>query len=192
MTAGRLTLVLGGIRSGKSAFAEELVRGMGLPTIYLATGQATDDEMEARIQSHRQRRPAEWATVEEPLELVKALEPTLAGTSGRTAVMVDAMDTWVGNLLFRHEESPAEELTALTTNKTDQLLELLERSPAEVVMVSSEVGHSLVSPNELGRRFQDLLGSVNQRLAAAANDVYLVVAGIPLQVKPPGYKQSGE
>ncbi len=189
--SGKLTLVLGGIRSGKSAYAEGLVAALGRPVIYLATGMAADDEMAARIRQHRERRPKDWVTVEEPLDLGQALERSLSGAGGGNAVLIDSVDTWISNLLFQHEDLRAEELAGLSINEIERLLAVLGDSPARVVMVSSEVGHGLVSPHELGRRFQDLLGAVNQQLAAAADEVYLVVAGIPLQIKPGGENKPG-
>jgi adenosylcobinamide kinase/adenosylcobinamide-phosphate guanylyltransferase len=179
----RLTLVLGGVRSGKSAFAEKLVRQLDQPTWYLATGQVTDAEMSARIRRHRLTRPAAWTTLEEPLEPGQALASALGGKTGPRVVLIDSLDTWVSNLLLQHEARAAPELETRTMSQVDQLLEGGQHPSTSVVMVSSEVGLSLVPPNELGRRFQDLLGLVNQRVAVAADQVYLVVAGIPVAIK---------
>ena len=98
-------------------------------------------------------------------------------------LLVDSLDTWVSNLLLAHETKSAGELESLANSKVEQLIDVCENSPSELVMVSSEVGHSLVPPNELGRRFQDLLGLVNQQAANLAHQVYLVVAGIPVEIK---------
>ena len=181
--AGQLTLVLGGIRSGKSAFAEGLAEKLGLPTIYLATGQVTDDDMAQRIRQHQERRPPTWTTLEEPLQLAPALSAALKAATAPTAVMLDSVDTWVSNLLLKYETETTPNLTSRTIEQVDQLLEVLSRNSAPTVMVSSEVGQSLVATTQLGRRFQDLLGLANQRLAAAATRVYLVVAGIPITIK---------
>ena len=181
--ANQLTLVLGGVRSGKSAFAEQLVRQLDQPTWYLATGQVTDAEMAERIRRHRESRPATWTTVEEPLELAGALASALKETSDPSAVLIESLDTWVSNLLLQHESQPAPDLESLTMSQVDQLLKVVQHPSTSVVMVSSEVGLSLVPPNQLGRRLQDLLGLVNQRVAVAANQVYLVVAGIPGVIK---------
>lgn len=187
LMSNRLTLVLGGIRSGKSAFAEKLVRQLGQPTWYLATGQVTDAEMFDRIRRHRLRRPASWTTLEEPLEPGQALASALGGIDHPidhpSVVLIDSLDTWVSNLLLKHESQTAPELESLTMSRVDQLLKASQHPSTSVVMVSSEVGLSLVPPNELGRRFQDLQGLVNQRVAAAADQVYLVVAGIPVEIK---------
>lgn len=186
-----LTLVLGGVRSGKSAFAEKLVRQLDQqPTWYLATGQVTDSEMAERIRRHRESRPAAWVTLEEPLKLAEALHgaqiglwPTAKPSGPSAAVLIESLDTWVSNLLLQHESQPAPDLESLTISQVDQLIKVGQHPSTSVVMVSSEVGLSLVPPNQLGRRFQDLLGLVNQRVAAAANQVYLVVAGIPVEIK---------
>ena len=177
------TLVLGGVRSGKSAFAEGLIGALGLPVFYLATGLPVDEEFAQRIRRHQQSRPGDWVTVEGPLNPAAALETALPDDGGKCAVLVDSIDTWLSNLLLEHEAMPSPELETLAMSRLDTLLEMGRRSSMEMVLVSSEVGLSLVAPTQLGRRFQDLLGLVNQRAAAAANDVCLVVAGIPLQIK---------
>lgn len=186
---GRATLVLGGIRSGKSAFAEKLAEkltgeGPG-PTLYLATGQPVDSEMEERIRRHRQNRPAAWRTLEAPLDLAGPLDTALEAEDAPSVVLVDSLDVWVSNLLLDHEDDPAARLEALALSHIQRLMELIGTSKAEFFLVSSEVGLSLVSPNSLGRRFQDLLGLVNQAVAAAASTVYLVTAGLPMQLKGP-------
>jgi adenosylcobinamide kinase/adenosylcobinamide-phosphate guanylyltransferase len=181
--ASQIVVVLGGVRSGKSVFAEKLVRKLGQPTLYLATGQATDPEMAERIRRHRESRPASWITLEEPLELAGALESALAAPGPPGVVLVDSLDIWVSNLLLKHEEETAATLESLARSATDRMLEVCSVSPGAFFLVSSEVGLSLVPPYPLGRRFQDLLGLVNQRVAAAASRVYLVVAGIPVELK---------
>jgi adenosylcobinamide kinase/adenosylcobinamide-phosphate guanylyltransferase len=184
--ASGLTLVLGGVRSGKSAYAEKLAGELGRPTLYLATAQATDAEMAERIRRHRERRPAEWRTLEEPLDLAGALRGALTALDPPGVVLVDSLDVWVSNLLLQHENLDSKALEALVLGQTDQVIAASRESAAAFFLVSSEVGLSLVPPNPLGRRFQDLLGLVNQRVAAAAQQVYLVVAGIPLEVKAGG------
>jgi adenosylcobinamide kinase/adenosylcobinamide-phosphate guanylyltransferase len=179
----RLTLVLGGVRSGKSAFAEKLVRRLDQPTWYLATGQATDAEMDDRIRRHRRSRPPAWTTLEEPLVPGQALASALGATTHPGVVLVDSLDTWVSNLLLKYESQTGPELESFTLSQVDRLLQAGQRPATSMVMVSSEVGLSLVPPNQLGRRFQDLQGLVNQRVAAAADQVYLMVAGIPVEIK---------
>ena len=185
--ACRLTLVLGGVRSGKSAFAEELVRELdsesSRPTRYLATGQVTDAEMAERIRRHRERRPAHWLTIEEPLEPATALANALTIPNSPGAILLDSLDVWVANLLLAHENDAPAAVESLALAELERLLDACRQGDTNSVLVSSEVGLSPVPPNVLGRRFQDLLGTVNQRAAAAADAVYLVVAGIPLQIK---------
>ena len=185
--ACRLTLVLGGVRSGKSAFAEELVNELdsesSRPTLYLATGQITDAEMAERIRRHRERRPAHWLTIEEPLEPATALVNALTVPNSPGAILLDSLDVWVANLLLAHENDAPAAVESLALAELERLLDACRQGDTNSVLVSSEVGLSPVPPNVLGRRFQDLLGTVNQRAAAAADAVYLVVAGIPLQIK---------
>ena len=181
----RLSLVLGGVRSGKSDFAEKLARQEGKPVLYVATGLASDPEMERRIQHHRESRPDGWGTLEAPMELADSLEIALAGPNSPDVVLVDSLDSWIGNLLQEHEHEPGDVVESMAEDSLGKMLKICDRSPASVILVSSEVGLTLVPPFPLGRRFQDLLGLVNQRVAAAAGTVYLVVAGVPVAIKSP-------
>ena len=179
----QLTLVLGGIRSGKSAFAEKLVRDLDRPTLYIATGLPTDAEMERRIRLHRERRPGNWTTMEEPIDLAVGLQSALDHRPTPEAVLVDSVDHWVSNVLMRHENDSAAEVESLVMSTVHSALQACGSLDGAVVMVSSEVGLTLVAPYSLGRRFQDLLGLVNQKVATAADNVYLVVAGVPVEIK---------
>src|SRR5580692_6043746 len=158
MTALANTLVLGGARSGKSAFAENLVRDSGLARIYLATATAGDDEMKARVAQHRTQRGEGWITIEEPLALVDAL--TREATRGR-AVLVD-----------RDPEIEARRLTRF-----------LGVAKYPIVFVSNEVGLGLVPETPLGRRFRDAQGRLNQIVAALVPNVVFIAAGLPLWLK---------
>lgn len=180
-----LSLVLGGVRSGKSEFAESLARDLDRPALYVATGLATDAEMEERIRRHRERRPAQWSTLEEPLDPAAGLKIVLTASDQPPAVLVDSLDSWVSNMLLEHQTEEASRAETLTLAALDRLLNVQRHWPEAWFLVSSEVGLSPVPPSPLGRRFQDLLGLVNQRVAAAAARVYLVVAGIPVEVKRP-------
>ena len=183
--ASQLCLVLGGVRSGKSAFAEGRVAGLSQgPVLYVATGVAVDDEMRERIQRHQASRPQEWSTLEEPVELAEKLAPLLNMPGSPGAVIIDSVDVWVANLLMENQSENKQILEETVMTQTDKLLALAAGSPQVFVMVSSEVGLSLVPPEPLGRRFQDLLGMVNQKIAASATEVYLVIAGIPSKIKP--------
>ena len=181
---GKVTLVLGGIRSGKSAFAEELADRSGELVLYVATGKALDEEMADRIRRHRERRPAHWQTLEEQLYLPDALRCSNLHDVEVGVILLDSVDVWVSNLLLAEEDEELDATERFALESLESTLNLCREKVTQLVLVSSEVGLSPVSPNRLGRRFQDLLGTVNQRTAALADEVYLVVAGIPVKVKP--------
>ena len=182
--ASQLCLVLGGVRSGKSAFAEGRTAALSQgPILYVATGVAVDDEMKERIQRHQASRPQEWSTLEEPVDLAEKLAPLLNGAGSPCAVIIDSVDVWVANLLTKNQTENKQALEKTVMVQADKLLTLAADSPQVFVMVSSEVGLSLVPPEPLGRRFQDLLGMVNQEIAASATEVYMVIAGIPSRIK---------
>lgn len=170
MTIPRVTLVLGGARSGKSAFAEQLVGASEKP-IYFATAEALDEEMIERIRRHRARRAARWITVEEPLELVSLLSQHV---SPQSAVLVDCLTVWLGNLIHAGRNIDTE---------TNALVELLPTLGGGVVFVSNEVGMGIVPENKMARDFRDQAGRLHQALAARADSVYLVVAGIATTLK---------
>jgi adenosylcobinamide kinase/adenosylcobinamide-phosphate guanylyltransferase len=178
MTDLATTLVLGGARSGKSAFAERLVIESGLARIYLATATADDEEMKARIAHHRAQRGQGWTTIEEPLVLVDAL--TREATHGR-AVLVDCLTLWLSNLMLagRDPEIEARRLTRFLG---------VARYP--VIFVSNEVGLGLVPETPLGRRFRDAQGRLNQIMAAAVPDVVFIAAGLPLWLKRSSHTES--
>ena len=180
-------LVLGGIRSGKSAYGEQLATEIadGRAVIYVATGTATDDEMAERIRLHQERRPSDWQTVEAPLNPVGALQESGIQDGSVPVLLLDSLDGWVSNLLMEHERMEASELEARTVGAVRRFASYVGELDADAVVVSSEVGQSLVATSSLGRQFQDLLGTVNQAMAADSEAVTLVVAGIPVRVKPP-------
>lgn len=164
-----IELILGGARSGKSSFAEAQARASGLKVIYLATGEARDDEMAARISHHRARRPAGWRTVEEPLALAAALARMAARD---TCVLVDCLTLWLANVLLAERDG-----------EVAKLLEALPGLPGRIILVSNEVGWGIVPENALARRFRDEQGRLNQKVAALADRVTLVAAGLPLALK---------
>jgi adenosylcobinamide kinase/adenosylcobinamide-phosphate guanylyltransferase len=166
----RLTLVLGGARSGKSRYAESLITAQAPPWIYVATAQAGDDEMARRIAAHRARRNAGWQTIEAPHDLAGALETA----SAHARLLVDCMTLWLTNRMLAEADLDAE---------IGRLEEALLRRAGMAVLVSNEVGYGIVPDNALARRFRDAQGRLNQRLAASADRVVLVVAGLPLAVK---------
>jgi adenosylcobinamide kinase/adenosylcobinamide-phosphate guanylyltransferase len=165
-----LTLVIGGARSGKSAYAEHLATGTGRPRRYIATAEARDDEMRARIARHRQDRGTGWITVEAPLDLASAV----ASAHGEEVVLVDCATLWLTNHLLADRDLAAE---------ATALLAALAASAAPVVVVSNETGWGIVPENALARRFRDAQGRLNQRLAAEAGLVVTVIAGLPLVLK---------
>jgi adenosylcobinamide kinase/adenosylcobinamide-phosphate guanylyltransferase len=164
-------LVIGGTRSGKSRYAEERIGRLGLAPVYLATGAAGDAEMAARIAAHRARRGPEWRTVEEPLDLPGRLAEE-AG-AGR-AVLVDCLTLWLANLMEAEGDIGAE---------TERLVAALAKAEGAVALVSNEVGGGVVPENALARRFVDAQGVLNQRVAAAVDEVVLIAAGLPLVLK---------
>jgi adenosylcobinamide kinase / adenosylcobinamide-phosphate guanylyltransferase len=164
----RLTLVLGGARSGKSRYAENLITALPPPWTYVATAEARDAEMVERIAAHRARRGAAWRTIEEPHDVASVL----AAHEG--AVLVDCLTLWLSNRMLAGADMDAE-IVGLETALDARLW------PA--VLVSNEVGSGIVPDNELARRFRDLQGRLNQRLAARADRVVLMVAGLPVVVK---------
>ncbi|WP_407526099.1 bifunctional adenosylcobinamide kinase/adenosylcobinamide-phosphate guanylyltransferase [Methylobacterium oryzisoli] len=171
----RLTLVLGGARSGKSAYAERLIEALPPPWLYVATAQAWDDEMRARIAQHRARRSGGWETREAPRDLAGVLD----GTEPGRPVLVDCLTLWLTNALLAEADRSEAGLAA----ETAALVEACARHPGPLVLVSNEVGLGIVPDNALARRFRDETGRLHQRLAALADRVVLTVAGLPLVVK---------
>jgi adenosylcobinamide kinase/adenosylcobinamide-phosphate guanylyltransferase len=181
VSASSLTLILGGARSGKSAYAERQARRSGEPVLFLATAQALDDEMQERIAQHRAARPAEWRTLEAPLDLGAAL----AAESHAGVVILDCVTLLVSNrLLALPEDAPYDQAMQGVQAEIEALLAAREKLGGRWLVVSNEVGLGLVPPYPLGRMYRDALGWANQRLARAADEVLLMVAGIPMVVKP--------
>lgn len=172
-----LTVVLGGARSGKSALAVAAAEAQARPVVFVATGEAGDDEMAERIAAHRADRPVGWSTVEEPVDLARAVGRCPAGAF----VIVDCLTLWVANVLDRDGEEVVAEAAAVAA--------LCARRPAPVVVVSNEVGSGIVPADPATRRYRDLLGRVNCTFAAAADQAVLAVAG---RVVPLGAGSLGE
>ncbi len=166
-----ITLVLGGARSGKSKFAENLVEESGLKPVYIATAQAFDLEMEDRISRHQARRGDNWETVEAPIDLAEVLKTQ---STGDRAILVDCLTLWLSNLMINKMDIKAE---------GKQLVDTLDGSAGPVVMVSNEVGMSIVPEKKMARQFRDHAGELNQQFASMASQVYLVAAGLPLKLK---------
>jgi adenosylcobinamide kinase/adenosylcobinamide-phosphate guanylyltransferase len=164
--------LLGGARSGKSSLAVDFARRWDGPVTVLATGEAGDEEMAERIRRHRAQRPAEWTTVEEPLELGTAL----SRVAEDAAVVIECVSLWVANLLGRGDTDPEVEEQATA------VAELCAARRSLTIAVSNEVGLGVVPATPVGRRYRDLLGRVNGLWAAAADEVVFVVAGRPLRL----------
>ncbi|MCU1728997.1 bifunctional adenosylcobinamide kinase/adenosylcobinamide-phosphate guanylyltransferase [Pseudomonas sp. 7P_10.2_Bac1] len=166
-------LILGGARSGKSRLAEKLAADSGCPVIYIATSQPLDGEMSERVRQHRDRRPAHWGLIEEPIELARVLRENARPD---TCLLVDCLTLWLTNLLML--EDP-QRLSA----ERDALLESLAELPGQLVFVSNETGMGVVPLGELTRRYVDEAGWLHQALAERCQRVVLTVAGLPLTLK---------
>jgi adenosylcobinamide kinase/adenosylcobinamide-phosphate guanylyltransferase len=173
-----LTLVIGGARSGKSRFAMSLCPAQAKVT-FIATALASDDEMQSRIARHRRERPAQWKTIEEPLELAAAVALCVPESD---FVIVDCLTLWLSNICWRERESTFVDLERIASGQIKSVAQAAIQS--QVILVTNEVGCSLVPDSVLGRTFQDLQGFVNQWAARSADAVYLTVAGIPITIKP--------
>jgi adenosylcobinamide kinase / adenosylcobinamide-phosphate guanylyltransferase len=167
----QVTLVLGGARSGKSRFAEELAERSGPLRTYIATAEAFDGEMQSRIDQHKTRRGEGWQTIEAPLALTDEL-----AACGSPVVLIDCLTLWISNLMFRDRDVASE---------IDLLCAALVRVSGHVILVSNEVGMGIVPENALSRRFRDMQGLANQKVAAVADAVHFVAAGLPLTLKTP-------
>ena len=165
------TLVLGGARSGKSAFAEKLVLESGLKPIYIATSQIWDDEMRDRVDAHIARRGDDWKCVEAPLDLEGAL-----GQADQTgnAILVDCLTLWVTNMMMAEAD---------ISIRFSSLILQLEKLKSPVVLVTNEVGLGIVPENKMAREFRDHAGRLHQDIGAIASEVYFIAAGLPLQMK---------
>ncbi|HEY6003573.1 MAG TPA: bifunctional adenosylcobinamide kinase/adenosylcobinamide-phosphate guanylyltransferase [Anaeromyxobacter sp.] len=174
MSARELVLVGGGARSGKSAFALALSRRLGARRAFLATAQALDAEMERRVAAHRRERGAEFATVEEPLDVAGAL----ARLGGVDVVVVDCITLWISNLLLRGDSME------VIAKRVERLVETLEARPFHAILVTNEVGMGVVPETALGRAFRDASGRAHQELARRAHRVYLAALGCVVRLKP--------
>ncbi len=166
-----ITLILGGARSGKSRLAEAIIEQDSRDAVYIATAQARDDEMSARIAAHRARRGAAWRTVEIPLDLARGLSVLV---KAENPVLVDCLTLWLSNILLADRDAEAE---------IEALAAAITPAQGKVVLVSNETGLGIVPDNALARRFRDLSGILNQRMASLADNVLLVAAGLPLVMK---------
>jgi adenosylcobinamide kinase/adenosylcobinamide-phosphate guanylyltransferase len=171
----RITLITGGARSGKSAYAVKLAAERpGVRRVYVATGEASDEEMAGRIALHKAERPSDFVTVEEPVNVASALE----ALNGRAdIVIIDSLTVWVANLMRIYSGEDAFRHEART------LAHVMEQAQFDGIVVTDEVGSGIVPDNAVARHFRDVLGLANQRMARAATEVLLMIAGLPLRVK---------
>jgi adenosylcobinamide kinase/adenosylcobinamide-phosphate guanylyltransferase len=182
-----IELVIGGARSGKSVYAETQALESGLHVAYIATAQAQDAEMQRRIAHHQARRPADWASIESPLHLARTLQ---AEAAADRCLLVDCLTLWLSNLFFagaaaRQAEAGEAIGCPLLASETAALIDTLPRLPGRIVLVSNEVGWGIVPMHPVSRLFADEQGRLNQRVAAVAQRVTLVAAGLPLTLKAP-------
>lgn len=175
---GRLVLLLGGARAGKSSYALRLAQENDGAVCFIATAQAFDDDMSTRIDRHRSERPSHWQTIEEPYQIHHALRQA----SDAAVVIVDCLTLFVSNWLLR--ENDEHKCEQLLSDITADFLRTAQSRRQTIFCVSNEVGLGIVPETRLGRTFRDLLGRVNQDFAQAADEVYLLVAGLKMQLKP--------
>ena len=172
----RIVLITGGARSGKSRYAEERARRIGARLLYVATAEAGDEEMARRIAAHRARRGAEWMTIEAPIEIANALSEIRGGYD---AAVLDCVTLWLSNLTTRGDEIYVE-------RAVEEFIAAARAFDAPLFIVTNELGSGIVPDNALARAFRNLAGRANQRLAAVADEVVFMVAGMPLFVKKGG------
>ena len=174
---GELVLILGGARSGKSTMAERLARD-GERVLFIATAEALDEAMQRRIAAHRRYRPEHWDTLEEPIHLSRAVRPLV---DRYDTFVLDCLTLWVSNLLLADEDTADAE--GMILEKAKHLLDLIDTAGGRWILVSNEVGQGIVPSSALGREYRDVLGRVNQLVASRADEAYLMVAGLALELK---------
>ena len=180
-----LVLVTGGSRSGKSRFAQQLAAKRPGPHAYIATAQTLDEEMRQRVEAHRRSRPSEWAVIEEPWAVPEAIRRAAAASP---TVILDCVTLWMTNLLIS-DDAYDERRAEVAAN---ELVDAARADPAAtVIVVSNEVGSGIVPDNALARRFRDCAGRANEVIAGGADEVYLLVSGIPVRIKPGSLESKG-
>ncbi|MFC1918850.1 bifunctional adenosylcobinamide kinase/adenosylcobinamide-phosphate guanylyltransferase [Chloroflexota bacterium] len=179
-------LIIGGARSGKSRFAQELAIKSGKPVLFVATAVAGDEEMQQRIEEHKRTRPASWST----LEVTRHIGNQIAGEIGTAqVVIIDCITLLVSNILVRYADRGREQIDASlmeeeVTSEIGELTECINRLDASFIIVTNEVGTGLVPTNKMGRLYRDVLGKANQLLAQQADEVHLMVSGLAVKIKP--------
>ncbi len=182
------TLIIGGARGGKSRFAQELAEKTGEAVLFVATAEAGDEEMRRRIEKHRKSRPASWRTLEATSDLASRIGRE---TGGEGVVLIDCITLLVSNILGESGGRDGEQadeglIEEKVTAEIRELIECINQTGARFIIVSNEVGLGLVPANQMGRFYRDILGRANQILAQYADEVYLMVCGLPMPLKTPG------
>lgn len=187
--SGRLVLVTGGVRSGKSLFAEHLAATLGHKVLYLATSEIRDQEMALRVKAHQDRRPSNWSTIEEPIKIKEVIS---AIGQEYQVVLVDCLTLYISNLMAKNglmQENDNNDLTvqpeqeSIITHEIEQLCSVAKETCVTTLIVTNEVGWGIVPSYPLGRLFRDLVGQCNQIVAAHSDEVFLLVAGLPIKIK---------
>lgn len=181
-------MLIGGARSGKSRFAGELALKLGEPVLFVATAAAGDEEMKSRIEEHKRERPADWSTLEATTHIGSHIRQKIGGAQ---VVIVDCITLLVNNIFGQYSEQvDAHLIEEQLTGEINELVECINQVNANFIIVTNEVGLGLVPANKLGRLYRDFLGKANQILAAKADGIYLMVAGLPMPIKPAELSQS--
>ena len=176
-----LILITGGVRSGKSTFSEKLAEKLGKSVTFIATAQSLDEEMTERIAQHRSGRPVHWKTYEEPHQVESVIKEVGLKTE---VILIDCLTLLVSNFMQEYQEkSLNQELADKITGKVEEIIKESLKCPSTVIIISNEVGLGLVPANPMGRFYRDILGKANQMIASQSDWVYLLVAGIPMQIK---------
>jgi len=179
-------LIIGGARSGKSRFAQELALKLGESVLFVATATAGDEEMQHRIEEHQRARPATWTTLEVTTHIARQIEQKIGEAQ---VVIIDCITLLVNNVFSQYTDQTSEQIDApliekKITSEIDELVDCIHHIGASFIVVTNEVGTGLVPANRVGRLYRDLLGKANQLLAQRVDQVYLMVAGLPVPIKP--------
>jgi adenosylcobinamide kinase/adenosylcobinamide-phosphate guanylyltransferase len=178
-------LIQGGVRSGKSSFAELIAKKIaGLDVIYLASGVITDSEMELRIEKHQKQRPSEWQTVEEAYSVSSYLK----NVDKNKTILFDCLTTYLGNLIFKKQNKDFEKIEAEILDEVEIILKIARKKELNLIIVQNETGKGVVPASKMGRDFRDISGRAARMAAKYADKVYLVQAGLPLEIKEKGLK----